>query len=172
MSQLLATEDFDVPEPMQAPEVFERDYSEYMSLEDTGLKPEDLPEPTLWRVLILPKQPKRMSKGGIALPGSAVDAEIHLNYVGQVLKLGPLAGKSEKFENPDFRAVNDGTASDPKMYESIPPRFLWNVKPGDWVIFGRYSGQVVTYKDVRLLTVNDDEIVQVIKSPDGYKVYV
>jgi co-chaperonin GroES (HSP10) len=177
-------QDLEVPEPTQAPQVFEREISEWLTFEDTGINRADLGEPTLWRVLVLPKQPKRMSRGGIALPSQAVDAEIHLNYIGQVVAMGPLAGKSEKFQNPEWMPPRDRAEHEWRTQEREReqatmgyemrrvPRFLWDVKVGDWVIFGRYAGQVTTFKDVRFLTVNDDDITQVIQGPEGFRVYV
>ena len=187
---LAAVSDDDLPEVSEAPQIFEREFSEWMTLDDTGLKLEDLPKPTLWRVLVLPKQPKRMSRGGIALPDQVTDAEMHLNYIGQVIALGPLAGKSEKFQNPDYNVppnllkayhkelMEGGPAWDDfdgwmakQMTPSIP-RYLWDVKVGDWVIYGRYSGQPTSFRGVKFLVVNDDEITQVIAQPDGFRVYV
>ena len=147
-------------EESPAPTMFERSMTS-MDFKDTGLTLEELPDPTLWRVLILPRQPKKMSAGGIALVTESQDAEMHLNYIGQVIKLGPLAGKSEKFQNPDWKPALS------------VPRYLWDVKVGDWVVFGRYSGQVITYRGFRFLTVNDDGITNVIaRNPELYKVWI
>lgn len=154
-----------VAEVQEAPTIFGREITEWVTFADTGLTYDELPQPTLWRVLVLPKQPKLMSRGGIALPAQAQEVEMHLNYIGQVVAMGPLAGKSAKFENPDWR--EDGHIPLPNV-----PRFLWDVKVGDWVIYGKYAGQIKFYKGVRFLTVNDDEITDVIKSPDGFRVYV
>lgn len=156
-----------VPPVSDAPEVFERNISEFASFEDMGIKLDELPRPTLWRVLVLPKQPKKMSSGGIALPTAALEAERHLNFIGQVLALGPLAGKTEKFENPDWTPG----FGDYYMANNIP-RWLWDIKVGDWVVYGRYAGMAKEFKGVRLLTVNDDEITEVISGPDHFRVYV
>ena len=105
-----------------------------------------------------------MSKGGIALPDAAMDGEAHLNYIGRVVALGPLAGKSEKFQNPYWDPLDDG--------EAIARRYLWDVKEGDWVVFSRYAGQRKEFNGVKLLTVNDDEILDVIDGPEGFRIYV
>lgn len=155
-----------------APEVFERSISEFASLTDLGLKLEELPRPTLWRVLVLPKQPKKMTASGIALPTAALEAERHLNFIGQVLALGPLAGRTEKFQNPYWESsyINEyGCLKDPTPDE---PRWAWDIKVGDWVVYGRYAGMAKEFKGVRLLTVNDDEITEVIDGPDHFRVYV
>ncbi|MCC6475126.1 MAG: co-chaperone GroES [Burkholderiales bacterium] len=124
-----------------------------MDFSETGIDPDDIPEPTIWRVLVFPKQPKRMTASGIALPSMAQSVERHLNYIGQVVAMGPIAGKSERFRRPD------GTLA-------------WDIKVGDWVIYGRYSGQHVEYQGVELLTVNDDDITMRIKNPAGFRVYL
>lgn len=147
------------------PQMFAREQLEWMEFKDTGIEAKDLPVPTTWHVLIFPKQPKKMSSGGIALPEQAQDVEMHLNYIGQVVAMGPLAGKNEKFENPDYRY-------DVTTMEALTPRYLWNVKVGDWVIYGKYSGMHKTFRGVRLLTVNDDDITDIITSPADFKVYI
>ena len=146
------------------PQTFVREQIDWMDFAETGLTYEELGKPTLWRVTIFPKQPKRVSKGGIMLPVSAQDAERYLNNIGQVVALGPLAGRSEKFESPDFA---DGFPGDTK----ITPRYLWDIKVGDWVIYGRFSGQKTEYKGTLLITCNDDDIIEKIESPEHYRVY-
>jgi len=97
---------------------------------------EKLPEPSGWRILILPYRGKGKTAGGIYIPDSTVDREALATVCGYVVKVGPLAYKDkEKFGD-----------SDP-----------W-CKEGDWVIFGRYAGSrfKIDGGEVRLL--NDDEI--------------
>lgn len=174
-------------EEIIAPTTVGREILEWMDFKETGLTLDELPRPTLWRVLIFPKQPKKMSAGGIALPGSVQSIEKLLNNIGQVVALGPLAGKSPKFENPDWlappptlKAVFDGMMEgesweqvERKMAPApVVPRYLWDVKVGDWVIYGKYSGQHTEYKSTALLMCNDDDITQVITSPEGFKVFV
>ena len=108
-------------------------------------------KPLLWRVLICPVQPRTMSKGGIALPGAVQDGEEHLNYIGRVVSMGPLAGKSAKFE--------------------LGGGYAWDIKQGDIVTYGRYAGQRMEWKGVKLLAVNDDEIVAVVDSFESFRIY-
>lgn len=139
------------------------DQSEWMNSEDAKIDLKKLKaavRPLLWRVLVVPVQPRSMSKGGIALPDAAMDGEAHMNYIGRVVALGPLAGKSEKFANPEWTE------------KSKAPRYLWDVKEGDWVVFSRYAGQRKEFNGVKLLTVNDDEILDVIDGPEGFRIYV
>jgi co-chaperonin GroES (HSP10) len=37
---------------------------------------------------------------------------------------------------------------------------------GDYVAFGRFAGQKLTHKGVKLLLVNDDEILAVVPNPE------
>ena len=61
-----ATDDYPIDD-IVAPQLFARSF-EWQTFEDTGIKPEELPRPTTWHVLVMPKQPRKISKGGIALP--------------------------------------------------------------------------------------------------------
>ena len=108
----------------------------------------DLPQPLFWRVLVRPKIAREMSKGGIALASSVVDAEDTLNYLGQVIAMGALAYTHERLRGEHNR---------PEV--------------GDWVAYGRYSGQVTWFKGVRLLVVNDDEILLKVPNPETIKIY-
>ena len=128
-------------------------------------------KPLLWRVLICPVQPRKLSKGGIALPESAQDAETHLNYIGRVVAIGPLAGRSEKFLNPDWREWRDSENKEPRAGAVVVPQYLWSVKEGDIVVYGRYSGQRMEWRGVRLLVVNDDEILGVVADINDFRVY-
>ena len=102
-------------------------------------------KPLLWRVLICPVQPRKLSKGGIALPDAVQDGEEHLNYIGRVVSLGPLAG--DKWAGK------------------------WAVKEGDCVVYGRYAGQRMEWKGVKLVEVNDDEILAVVDSIESFRIY-
>lgn len=125
----------------------EAEGEDYLTDDVLAKRLQDAPQPGMWRVLIRPRPPKRMSAGGIALPGQAQDAESHLNYVGQIVAIGPIAGKSPKFEG------------------------AWDYKVGDWIVFGRYVGQRMTHRDVRLLMVDDDQIQGRVTDPYSLKIY-
>jgi chaperonin GroES len=122
--------------------------------------PTDLPSPKLWRVLVVPVRPRRMSRGAhgtkIVLPDVSRENEGHLNYIGKVVAIGPLAGRKQDFLDPD--AAGRG--------------YLWDIKVGDWVIYGRYTGQKMEYRGVKFLVINDDEILASVPSPDGFRMYV
>ena len=105
---------------------------------------EKLPEPSGWRILILPYRGKGKTEGGVYLPDQHVDREALATVCGYVVKVGPLAYK------------------DPDKFGDIGP---W-CKEGDWVIFGRYAGSrfKIDGGEVRLL--NDDEILATINNPE------
>jgi co-chaperonin GroES (HSP10) len=116
---------------------------------DEQKMPEDFPEPILWRILIAPRIPKKVSKGGIVIPVEAQDAQQHLNYVGQIVAMGELAWKSERFEG-----------------QQNPP------KVGDFVVYGRYAGQKLDHRGFKFLIVNDDEILGRVRDPESLTIYV
>ncbi len=124
--------------------------------------PKDLPQPAWWRILVLPVKPPKASRGGIIIPAQAREAEEHLQQLGRVAALGPLAGRSWKF------------ASDPLDYLRIlcglPVRHMPAV--GDWVVFNRYTGQRMEYKGTRLILMNDDELLCKAQSAEGFKIHI
>ena len=76
-----------------------------------------LPEPTGWRLLVLPHKGKGKTKGGVILSDKTVEETQIATNVGLVLKVGPDAYK------------------DADRYPNGP----W-CKEKDWVIFARYAG--------------------------------
>ena len=108
-----------------------------------------LPQPTGWRVLILPFKPSRRSKGWILLNTKTLEEDAIQTNVGLVLRLGPDAYDDKRFPN--------GAWCEEKQ----------------WVIFARYAGSRFRLNDedaarfgseVRIL--NDDEILATILDPD------
>jgi len=127
----------------------------YVSEEERVLDPtvldkslvERMPEPSGWRLLVLPYKGKGITDGGIHLLDSTVDKENLATSVCYVLKVGPLAYK------------------DDTKFEGIP----W-CKKGDWVLIGRYAGARFALEDdheVRII--NDDEVIGTILNPDDIK---
>ena len=104
---------------------------------------ERLPNPTGWRLLILPYRGKGKTEGGVLLPDAVVDRESVATVCGYVLKAGPLAYKDkEKF-----------------------PSGAW-CKEKDWVIFGRYAGARFKIDGGEVRILNDDEVIAVIQDPE------
>lgn len=124
--------------------------------------PEDMPAPILWRVLVIPVQPKKVSSGGIMLPTQAQDAEGHLQFVGKVASLGPLAYTKFQFATgfSDWVRIVSGR------------RVSGSPKVGDWVVYGRYAGQRCEYKGIRLIMLNDDELLCRTSGPEGFRIHV
>lgn len=92
--------------------------------------PEGLPEPSLWRVLLMPVGLKRRSRGGIIMPDDSVDAHLWMHMLFKVCALGPLAYEGPAWEGykipEEHRAkVGELWLADPKQ----PRRFAykgWN----------------------------------------------
>jgi co-chaperonin GroES (HSP10) len=104
---------------------------------------ERLPNPTGWRLLILPYRGKGKTEGGVLLPDAVVDRESVATVCGYVLKAGPLAYQDkEKF-----------------------PSGAW-CKEKDWVIFGRYAGARFKIDGGEVRILNDDEVIAVIQDPE------
>lgn len=116
---------------------------------------EELPRPLYWRVLVMPIKPRATSKGGIVIPLEAQDAQKYLNYLGKVVALGDMAGKSERL----------GSHRQGERAPNFP-------EIGAHIVYGKYSGQKVTYKGVQLLWINDDEILGVVPNPETLKVHI
>ena len=61
-----------------------------------------MPDPTGWRILVLPYKGKGITEGGIHLTTSTLDRESLATVVAYVLKVGPTAYKDkDKFEGED-----------------------------------------------------------------------
>ena len=104
---------------------------------------ERMPDPTGWRLLILPYRGKGKTDGGIYLPDKVVEEQTVSTQVGYVLKVGSLAYKdSEKF-----------------------PTGPW-CEQGDWVMFARYAGSRFRIDGGEVRILNDDEILARIGEPE------
>ena len=105
---------------------------------------ERMPQPTGWRMLVLPYKGKGVSKGGIALTRETLDREALATVVAYVVKMGPLC-----YDNKE-------------KYGDTP----W-CEEKQWVLIGRYSGARFKLEDgeeVRII--NDDEVIGTIVDPD------
>ena len=123
----------------------------YKDVKDKALNPdsinvsliERMPDPTGWRLLILPYRGKGKTEGGIYLPDAVVQEQTVSTQVGYVLKVGSLAyGDKEKF-----------------------PTGPWCAK-GDWVMFARYSGSRFKIDGGEVRILNDDEVLAKILEPE------
>nr|ASN63554.1 co-chaperonin GroES [uncultured virus] len=102
-----------------------------------------MPDPTGWRILVLPYKGKGKTAGGIWLPDQALAQNEVSTQVGYVLKVGPLAYEDQaKF-----------------------PEGAW-CKEGDWVVFARYAGSRFKIEGGEVRVLNDDEILATILDPE------
>ena len=102
-----------------------------------------LPQPTGWRILVLPFKMGEKTKGGILMGQDTLEKQQVASQWGNVLAMGP-----DCYRDKD-------------RYKQGP----W-CKVGDWVMFARYAGSRIKIEvgEVRLL--NDDEILATIKNPE------
>ena len=109
---------------------------------------ERLPQPTGWRVLVMPYQGASKTHGGLYIPDEIRDREAVATVVAYVLKLGPLAYK------------------DPDKFGPGPEPWC---KEGQWVCIGRYSGSRFKIDGGEVRIINDDEVIATILEPDDIK---
>ena len=103
----------------------------------------ELPEPSGYRLLVLPFTPKNKTKGGIIFSQETLDRARIATTCGYVLKVGPLCYKDEKFTSGPW------------------------CKKGDWVIFARYAGSRLPIEGGEVRLLNDDEVLGTIKNPES-----
>ena len=102
-----------------------------------------MPQPTGWRILILPYRGKSVTDSGIILTKSTVDQESLATVVGYVVKMGPdCYADANKFAKP------------------------W-CQEKQWVLIGRYAGaRFKLGDDSECRIINDDEVIATILNPD------
>ena len=109
--------------------------------EDLKLK-ERLPQPTGYRMLVIPYYVSEKTKGGIYIPDATRDRESFATVVAYVVKLGPDAYKdSDKFPNGAYCSEKE------------------------WVLMGRYAGNRFKVDGLELRIINDDNIIATILDP-------
>tara|TARA_R100000005_G_C4981287_1_gene190989 strand:+ start:1024 stop:1461 length:438 start_codon:yes stop_codon:yes gene_type:complete len=104
---------------------------------------ERMPQPTGWRILVLPYKGKGVTEGGIVLTKETIDKDSLATVVAYVVKMGPLC------------------YSDKEKYGKA-----WCAEK-QWVLIGRYAGARFKLGDgseVRII--NDDEVIGTILDPD------
>ena len=102
-----------------------------------------MPQPTGWRMLILPYRGKETTEGGIYIPNKVLDDTQIQTVVGYVVKQGPLCYKdTDKF-----------------------PEGPW-CEEKQWVVFARYAGSRFRIEGGECRIINDDEILAVIDDPE------
>ena len=101
-----------------------------------------LPQPTGWRILVLPFKMDEKTKGGLIMNESTLEKQQVGSQVGNVLAMGPESYKGTRFE------------------KSGP----W-CKLGDWVVFARYAGSRIQIEGGEVRLLNDDEVLATVKDP-------
>lgn len=109
---------------------------------------ERLPQPTGWRVLVMPYQGRAKTASGLYIPEEVRERESVATVVAYVMKLGPLAYKDPNKFGPDAEP--------------------W-CKEGQWVCIGRYSGSRFKIDGGEVRIINDDEVIATILEPDDVK---
>jgi len=101
--------------------------------------PEKLPQPVGYRILIRPVPAVEKTKGGIILTDKSREDQSYLNSIGQVIVMGPECYSDRK--KP------------------------W-CKVGDWILYGRYAGAKISVQNVKMVLINDDEVLGTLENPD------
>ena len=116
---------------------------EPLTPDNIGDTVDELPEPSGYRILVLPFTPKTKSAGGILFSQETLDKARIATTCGYVLKMGPLAYRDkDKFDEP------------------------W-CKKGEWVIFARYAGSRLAIEGGEVRILNDDEVLGTVKDPES-----
>ncbi len=104
---------------------------------------EKLPQPTGWRILVLPFKMNEKTKGGVIINESTLERQQVASQCGNVLAMG-----SECYR-------------DKERYPTGP----W-CKIGDWVVFARYAGSRINIEGGEVRLLNEDEILATVKDPE------
>tara|TARA_X000001388_G_scaffold77596_1_gene79301 strand:- start:610 stop:1026 length:417 start_codon:yes stop_codon:yes gene_type:complete len=110
--------------------------------DDTVQDPEVLPHIPGFHILVRPISIKEKTKGGLLLPDSVRDDIAYLTTVGKVLVIG-----------------DDAYVDEDKF-----PNGPW-CEAGDYVCYGKHTGQKFFYKGIKLLLLYDDQISMVVEDP-------
>ena len=103
---------------------------------------ERMPQPTGWRILILPFAGRGVSKGGIHLVQNTIDRETLATVCAYVVKMEPLCYKDDKFGGKSW------------------------CEEKQWVLIGRYAGaRFILGDDAECRIINDDEVIATIQDP-------
>ena len=101
-----------------------------------------LPQPTGWRLIVLPFKMDEKSKGGIIMNESTLEKQQVASQCGNVLAMGPQC------------------YMDKERYPNGP----W-CKVGDWVIFARYAGSRIQIEGGEVRLLNEDEVLATVQDP-------
>ena len=129
----------------------------YVNSDDRVLDPtlldkkilERMPQPTGYRMVVIPYKGKTTTEGGIHLLKETVDREALATVVALVLKMGPLCyNDKEKFGDTPW------------------------CEEQQWVLIGRYAGARMKLEDgEEIRIINDDEVIGTILDPNDIVSY-
>ena len=102
-----------------------------------------LPQPTGWRLLVLPFKMNEKTKGGVIINESTLERQQVASQCGNVLAMG-----SECYKDTD-------------RYPTGP----W-CKVGDWVVFARYAGSRINIEGGEVRLLNEDEVLATVEDPE------
>ena len=148
--ETLSTSEKEIPKLRNALSEKYKEEDRKIGSESEPLNPENiqkvksqLPEPSGWRLLVLPFTPKEKTKGGILIPDDVIERSQVASTCGLVLDIGPDAYK------------------DKERYPDGP----W-CKKGTWVIFARYAGSRMKIDGGEVRLLNDDEVLATVENPE------
>ena len=101
-----------------------------------------LPQPTGWRMLVLPFKMNEKTKGGVLLGQETIERQQVGSQCGNVLAMGP------------------DCYNDKNRFAQGP----W-CKVGDWVVFARYAGSRIEIEGGEVRLLNDDEVLATVQDP-------
>ena len=102
-----------------------------------------IPQPTGWRIMVLPFKMKEKTKGGIVLAETTLERQQVASQCGLILAMGPQC------------------YADKERYPEGP----W-CKVNDWIMFARYAGSRIKIEGGEMRLLNDDEVLATIDSPE------
>ena len=103
---------------------------------------ERLPQPTGYRILIIPYYPSEKTKGGLFIPDATREREGASTVCAYVVRLGPDAYK-------DTNKFPSGSWCSEKT----------------WVLIGRYAGNRFKVDGLEVRIINDDNVIATILDP-------
>ena len=101
-----------------------------------------LPQPTGWRMLVLPFKMNEKTKGGVLLQQETIERQQVGSQCGNVLAMGP------------------DCYNDKDRFSKGP----W-CKVGDWIVFARYAGSRIEIEGGEVRLLNDDEVLATVQDP-------
>ena len=114
-----------------------------VGVKSTKTEEPKLPQPTGWRMLVLPFKMKEKTQGGVILAEDTLERQQVASQVGLVMAMGPQCYK------------------DKERYPEGP----W-CKEKDWIMFARYAGSRIKIEGGEMRLLNDDEVLATIDSPE------